>query len=216
MAVLANRIFYQDGKTPADSAVVGFESNRTRVVRYELNLDEGEQANHIKVVFAGDKSDVHIDYGKPLNFFVNNLNKELSFYFAISTDPDAFSNAGYSDIDRATGRAVFTQVAGYSVEENMEYKVTCEADVRLYPGTQYYFWVFPGFSNLPGGNYTWGWVYWNDVPIDITLSGNSGIAWVKTESGIKPALVYVRKNGSNKIATPYIRKNGKWYIGTGK
>lgn len=216
MATLSSPVFYQDGKTPADSSIVGFESFRNRVVRYNLNLDEGEQANHIKVVFAGNPNDVHIDYGNPLNFFVNNLNKDLSFYFAITEDPDAFSNAGYSDIERATGKAIFTQVAGHSVEENMRYKVICEADVRLYPATQYYLWVFPGFSNLPGGNYTWGWVYWNDVPIDITLSGNSGIAYAKTKDGIKPSLVYVRKDGSNKITAPYIRKNGKWYVGTGK
>lgn len=211
MATLSNRIFYQDGKTPADSAVVGFESNRTRVVRYELNLESGEQANRITVVF-GDG----IELGGPYEYWWEKINQSMSFYFAISTDPDAFANAGYADISSANGKAVFTRTGGDSAEENIRFKVKCEANISLYAGVQYYFWVFPGFSSLPGGNYTWGWVYWGDVPIDITLSGNSGIAWVKAESGIKPALVYVRKNGSNKIAAPYIRKNGKWYIWTGK
>lgn len=211
MAVLTNRIFYQDGKTPADSAVVGFENQRNRVVRYDLNLEEGEQGNRITVVF-GDG----IELGAPYEYWWEKINQSMSFYFAISTDPEAFANAGYANISSANGKAVFTQTGGDSAEQNIRFKVKCEASVSLYPGIQYYFWVFPGFSSLPGGNYTWGWVYWSDVPIDVTLTGNGGIVLVETTNGTKPALVYVRKDGSNKITAPYTRKNGKWYVGAGK
>lgn len=171
MATLSNRVFYQGGITPADSSVVGFESNRTRVVRYNLNLASDESASHINVVFGGDPNDIRISYGAPLNYFVNNLNDGLSFYFAISTDPDAFANAGYEYISSATGKAIFTQTGGYTVEENMEYKVSCDADILLYPDIQYYFWVFPGFSE--SGNGFYGWVYWNNTPIEVTLSGSA-------------------------------------------
>ena len=215
MATLSNRIFYRDGKTPAGSDVVGFESNRTRVVRYDLNLESGEQADRIRVVFAGDPGDVGIVLGAPYEYWWEKINQNMSFYFAISTDPDAFANAGYEDIDRANGKAVFENTGGYPEEQNLKFKVTCDAKISLYPGVQYYFWVFPGFSSLPGGNYTWGWVYWNNVPIDITLSGSSGIMLVETKNGIKPALVYIRKNGSNKRMVPYTHKNGKWYVGAG-
>lgn len=209
MATLSNRIFYQDGKTPADSAVVGFENQRTRVVRYDLNLDEGEQGNRITVVF-GDG----IELGAPYEYWWEKINQSMSFYFAISTDPEVFANAGYADISSANGKAIFTQTGGDSAEQNIRFKVKCEANISLYPGVQYYFWVFPGFSSLPGGNYTWGWVYWSDVPIDVTLSGNSGLAWVKKQDGWKIAVPYVRKDGSWKPAIPYVRKNGEWKIGS--
>lgn len=213
MAVLTNRIFYQDGKTPA-SAVVGFESQQTRVVRYNLNLDSGEQAERIKVVFADDPSDVGISLGAPYEYWWEKINRSMSFYFAISTAPDAFANAGYADISSASGKAVFEQTGGEAAEQNIKFRVTCEANISLYPSVQYYFWVFPGFSNLPGGNYTWGWVYWNDVPIDVTLSGSSGVALVKTKDGLKIAVPYVRENGEWKRSVPYVRKNGEWKIGS--
>lgn len=214
MATLSNRTFYQNGKTPADSAVVGFESQRTRVVRYNLNLDSGEQADRIKVVFADDPGDVGIVLGGPYEYWWDKINQSMSFYFAISTDPDAFANAGYADISSANGKAVFEQTGGEAVEENIKFRVTCEANISLYPGVQYYFWVFPGFSSLPGGNYTWGWVYWNNVPIDITLSGYAGIGWKKTKDGWKPVVPYYRENGFWKICVPYSRKDGKWKIGS--
>lgn len=213
MATLSNRTFFQNGETPA-SAVVGFESLQNRVVRYDLNLESGEQANRIKVVFADDPRDVGIGLGAPYEYWWEKINKSMSFYFAISTDPYAFANAGYADISSANGKAVFEQTGGEAVEENIKFRVTCEANISLYPGFQYYFWVFPGFSSLPGGNYTWGWVYWNDVPIDITLSGYGGIAWVKTQEVWKVAIPYVRKNGSWQQAIPYVRKNGEWKIGS--
>lgn len=197
MATLSNRIFYEDGNSGA-SAAVGFADKQNRVVRYNLDLASGESASHINVVFVGDKSEVCIEHGNGSSEQFVKLNDEMSFYFAISTDPDAFANAGYADIASATGKAIFTQVGGYMVEDNMLYEVSCDADVLLYTGTQYYFWVFPGFSNSDGGNETWGWVHWNNTPIEVTLSG----------SAIKTYTISYDANGGSGAPTSQTKDHG--------
>lgn len=199
MATLSNRTFFQDGVTPAESSVVGFEREMNRVVRYNLDLSRGESARNIKIVFVGNPGEVCISFGGG-GPGASEINKSMSFYFAISTDPDAFANAGYADIASATGKAIFTQVGGYEAGESAKYEVSCDADVMLYPETQYYLWVFPGFSSkIPGGNYTWGFVYWNTTPIEITLTGEVGLVYVGELSGI-----------------PYIWHNGAWCQGLPK
>ncbi len=169
MATLSNRVFYESGNSGA-SAVVGFADQQNRVVRYNLDLASGEQASHINVVFVGTPYDICIEfkYGDP---GVSALNEEMSCYFAISTDPNAFANAGYTEKNTATGKAIFTKVAEYGAEK---YEVSCDADVMLYPDTQYYLWIFPGFSNATIGdsNNTWGWFEWNNTPINVVLSGS--------------------------------------------
>lgn len=168
MATLSNPIFYQSGNSGA-SAVVSFESMQNRVVRYDLNLDSGEQASHINVLFDEDSGSISIGSGADQ---FTKINAELSFYFAISTDPEAFANAGYGDISSATGKADFALYRGSVANGDAHYKVTCDADIALYSDTQYYFWVFPGFSNATGGNGTWGWVWWGrSLTITTTLSG---------------------------------------------
>ena len=194
MATLSNRTFFQGGVTPA-SAVVGFESKQNRVVRYDLNLARGESARHINVVFVGEPYDVCIEFGSG-DPGISALNEEMSFYFAISTDLNAFANAGYADIASATGKALFTKVPEYGAEK---YEVSCDADVMLYPETQYYLWVFPGFSNVDGGNSTWGWFEWNNTPIEVTLTGEVGLVYVGSLSGI-----------------PYVWHNGAWCQGLPK
>lgn len=165
MATLSNRTFYKSGVAGA-SAVVGFESQVNRVVRYNLDLEPGENASHIDVVFVGEAYDICIEFvhGEP---GVSELNKNMPFYFAISTDPDAFANAGYTDIASATGKAVCTKVPEYGAEK---YEISCSADIMLYSGTQYYLWIFPGFSNAAGGNGVWGWLEWNNTPIEVSLT----------------------------------------------
>lgn len=194
MATLSNRTFFQGGVTPA-SAVVGFESSMNRVVRYDLNLARGESARHINVVFVGNPYEVCIEFGSG-GPGVSALNEGMSFYFAISTDPEAFANAGYADIASATGKAIFTKVQEYGAEK---YEVSCDADVMLFPETQYYLWVFPGFSNAAGGNSTWGWFEWNNTPIKVALTGEVGLVYVGSLSGI-----------------PFIWHNGAWCQGLPK
>jgi hypothetical protein len=75
--------------------------------------------------------------------------------------------------------------------------VLCEADVLLYPETQYYLWVFPGFSNIDGGNGVWGWVGWSrSLEIAVTLSGAAGLVYIGNISGI-----------------PFVWHNGAWRQG---
>ena len=50
MATLSNHVFYSDGNAGA-SAVVGFVDHVNRLVRYDLNLDSGEQGSEIHVLF---------------------------------------------------------------------------------------------------------------------------------------------------------------------
>lgn len=194
MATLSNRTFFQSG-VPGASSVVGFESMTNRVVRYDLNLARGESARHINVVFVGKVGDICIQFGDG-GPGVSALNEKMSFYFAISTDPDVFANAGYAEKDSATGKAFFTWVQEYGEEK---YEVSCDADVMLYPETQYYLWIFPGFSNASGGNGTWGWFMWNNTPIEVTLTGEVGLVYVGSVSGI-----------------PYVWHNGAWCQGLPK
>ena len=172
MAKIGDQLFYAAGKSGV-SAVVGFESKQNRVVRYALNLDDGEPARtHIHVFF--DESDldsisIQNTSSEHLAQF-KKLNAEMSFYFAISTEPEAFANAGYVDISRATKKAEFTPY-----RDNQHFKVTCDADVLLYPGIQYYLWIFPGFSL--DGNSTWGWVSWGrSLTITAEASGTAEYA----------------------------------------
>lgn len=166
MATLTNPEFFESGNAGA-SAVVGFESMQNRVVRYNLNLGSGEQASHIHVLF--DEANGSIYLGDGASFF-SKINAEMSYYFAISTDPDAFANAGYENITDATGKAVFILYSGSWQNGDARYRVECEADVALYPNTQYYFWVYPGFSE--NGNDVYGWVGWSrSLTITTTLSG---------------------------------------------
>lgn len=163
MGTLSNPVFYESGVAGA-SAVVGFESSKNRVVRYDLNLDSAEQASHIRVLFDEDQGTVSIGGGAS---FFEKINGEMSYYFAISTDPNAFANAGYENIADATGKAVFNLYRGSWQSGDAHYRVECEADVKLYPNTQYYFWVFPGFSND-----LYGWVWWgSSLTITVALSG---------------------------------------------
>lgn len=213
MATLSNPVFYKAG-TAGASAVVGLDSSQNRVVRYDLKLESGEQASHISVLF--DEYNGSITIGNGADQF-SKINGDMSFYFAISTDPHAFANAGYADISRATGKAVFTLYRGSVANADAKYRVSCEADMLLYPGKQYYLWVFPGFSNAAGGNSTWGWVHWgSSLTTIVELSGHAEIAWVKTSEGFKASVPYVRQNGSWKHAIPYMRKNNAWHIGTGQ
>lgn len=195
MATLNNPVFYQGGKTPAPSAVVGFENYQTRIVRYNLDLDRGESARHINVLFAEGTGNIEFGGGR-----FDKINEEMSFYFAISTDPDAYANASYADISRATGKAVFNLYRGSVANGDACYRVLCEAETLLFPETQYYLWVFPGFSNASGGNGVWGWVYWSECQeITVTLTGEAGLVYVAGLSGI-----------------PYVWSNGAWCQGLPK
>lgn len=170
MATLSNPKFYESGNSGA-SAIVGYESMQNRVVRYDLNLASGEQASHIKVLF--DEGNGSVAIGDGATFFAK-INKEMSYYFAISTDPNAFANAGYENISEATGKAVFNLYRGSWQNGNAEYRVECEADVALYPNTQYYFWVYPGFSER--GNDVYGWVWWGSS-LTITTDVSGAVAY---------------------------------------
>lgn len=205
MATLSNPVFYAAGASGA-SAVVGFETQRNRVVRYDLSLEQGESASSISVLF--DEGDGSIVYG---NGQLDRVNEDMTFYFAVSTDPDAFADAGYADISRASGQAVFTLYRGSVENGDAHYRVLCEADVLIHPDTQYYLWVFPGFSNIDEGNNTWGWVGWSrSLEITVTLSGAAGLVYVGGLSGIP----FVWHNNAWRQGFPEVVKSVMYLYGT--
>lgn len=138
---LTDSVFYKDG-VPGQSKVVGFESGVTRVARYTFTApDTG---------------------GTELTFRLDGVSKgsgaDISLRFALSTDPEAYTNAGANS--PYTGKVTLAL---------WDYAASGAAQVRLLPKTTYYLWLFPG-ENI------WGWYY---VPATgtVTVSGISqGIA----------------------------------------
>ena len=138
---LTDSVFYKDG-VPGQSKVVGFESGVTRVARYAfISPDTGgtELTFRLDAVSKGNGADI------PLRF-------------ALSTDPEAYTNAG--------ANAPYT---GKVTLELWDYAAYGAAQVRLLPNTTYYLWLFPGEN-------TWGW-YYVSAGGTVTVTGISqGIA----------------------------------------
>lgn len=121
--VLSNPIFYING-IGGVSAVVGYESNGNRVVRYGLT-SPSTGASRVALNFRA-------------NFSAGNvIPQTLRFY--IGTSDTSHANAGAGSA--YTGTLTMQESAG-------EYIYTGDADVVLLPNTTYYLWVFPGSTNV--------------------------------------------------------------------
>ena len=113
---LTDPIFYKDG-VPGQSAVAGFESGVTRVVRYTFTAPTtGATALtfQLDAISKGSGADI------PLRF-------------AISTDPDLYQNA---DANSPYTGSVTLALWNYTAEG--------QAQVQLLPEQIYYLWLFPG------------------------------------------------------------------------
>lgn len=116
-----NQVFYKGGKSGV-SAVVGYESNSTRVVRYSFQAPP-KGANKISVLFNECYS----------GHSVANLR------FFIGTDPESHADAGADYPFTGELTAIFSKDV---------YSYSGEADIILLPNQTYYLWVFPSTKTL--------------------------------------------------------------------
>lgn len=110
--------FYKNGVSGV-SAVVGYESQSNRVVRYSLRTDS-LGASHVDLAFSG------VSKG-------GGAVPRLRFY--IGTDPDSHADAGSAAVHTAPLTATDSQYTG-------------GADILLLPETDYYVWVFPATQSF--------------------------------------------------------------------
>ncbi len=207
MATLSNPVYYRNGVDSGDSRLVGFESGVNRVVRYNLTIGENESADHISVFM---NSNAYLGWGN-YDAPYQKINANATLYFVIGTDPNEFKNAGYGNVPEATGKVEMVRASGYGVEENLKYNVRMEGDALLIPGSTYYLWIYPGYSNATGGNSTWGYFTWYDngagrFSYTVTLSGSAGLIYVGNEA----YLAYIDNGASWDLYIPYIDNGASW------
>lgn len=211
MATLSNPVYY-DGGVSGASTVVGISNKKSRTVRYTLTVGKNEHASHVS--FKIDESDMtSIGWGSGSNH--KEINNKISLYFAISTDPNEYANAGINEIPKALGKVTMTEVRGYWVEEDVVFEATGEGDYYLLPGQTYYLWIFPGYTNATGGNGEWGWFYWGvSLETTVTLSGAAGIVQIDTGSAILKAIPYIDDGTKLRRAVPYNEDGKTFFVAT--
>lgn len=208
MAQLADVTHYRDGEVIVDSDVVGFESLVNRNVRYTIQTSPTEMGSRLSFSIKQNFD----PWSSALRWGMGSTQHEgLPLYFVIGTDPDEFANAGLADISRAHGKCTMTLLSGYYVEENTSFEATGEAELLILPNKTYYLWIFPGYSNLEGGNNTWGWFWWSKL-LDATyeLSGAAGLVHLDTGSGWISAIPYIDNGEEWQRAIPYVDNGSGW------
>lgn len=202
MAVLSNPVYYEAGISGA-SNLVGVSDKKNRNVRYTLTVDKAESASRLAFVMKGSSTG-SIAWGSGGDNYVY-INGALSLYFAISTDPDEFANAGIAEVPKALGKVTLTETGGYWVEGNVTFNATGEADFYLLPGQTYYLWIFPGYTNADGGNGVWGWFYWNSaLSTTVDLSGVAGVVRIDTGLASVIAIPCIDTGAEWKQAIPFV------------
>lgn len=170
MASITNPTYFADGvEVGSDFPWVGFYHRTNYVVRYDLTMEGGESANHISLVFS-DSRHGKIAMGVGAGDTAEEFASKHKVFFIISTSNTEYVNAGYFDTDKATGQ--FDMVYLYDAS----FEAKWDGDVKLYPGAQYYLYVFPGFRNADmGGDGNPGYWQWDpQLDISIVLSGQAG------------------------------------------
>lgn len=175
MASIANPTYFADGVEVGSAFPwVGFYNRTNYVVRYDLTLESGESADHISLTFR-DSDHGAITMGKGKFNTAQEFASNNKVFFVISTSPTEYVNAGYFDIDKATGQ--FDMVYLYDTNAGIpSFAAKWDGDVKLYPGAKYYLYVFPGFRNANmGGDGNFGYWQWDpQLKISIVLSGQAG------------------------------------------
>ena len=182
MSVTVSEItYYKAGvTTSATSAVVGYESDSRRVVRYTLQV-EGQGANQLYVYHAfAPRSGVSVP-----TLCVN-----------ISTDPDIYKNTNGN-------------ISGYLAEMKVRsdinaFEVTL-TDIILAPGLTYYLWVYPKTDNYAWVDYHRNTEYW-----EVTASGSAGLVYIDLGSGFEPYQCYIDNGSSWDLYIPYIDNGSSW------
>ena len=169
MAVIAlsNPSFFENGKTPASSEVVGYESSQNRVVRYSFKAPS-EGANRIKFSIA--------NITQQSGFTSVDVFDSLRFYIGTSSTDHANGGAN----SEYTGAVTLTKVSG------TYYSATGEADILLLPNATYYLWIFPSTTSF-------GWFYWYPAAETVETFGAAGVVEIDTGNGIVKAIPYIDK-----------------------
>ena len=145
MAKLSNVQYYYAGNSGA-SSVIGWESSRTRVVRFEFTTGSNG-ATSIKIETQGGTI-AHQD---------GTTQTKIPFY--VTTSSTSHKNALGSDDSYA--------ITGYITKSGNVFSGS--ANVLLKENTKYYIWFFPNSK-------TYGWAYWHNNSTyytSYTLSGTS-------------------------------------------
>ena len=208
MATLSNLTGFVNGAI-SDQKILGNLNNAVHHLRYQLHIDASESGSELAVKFGGKTDSASIgwvpDGGTTQQHFDSVLNKELKFCCAISDDKDAYADVSNAPTD-------FPLIIQDHPWGGVLYTAKCDSIKHyLLPGKTYYLWLYPIAP------YTTGRLQWVDgCEKTLTISGDAGIAWIKTKNGLKPAVPYVRQSGKWKRALPYVRNKGAWSIGTGQ
>ena len=208
MATISNPTFYAGGSATS-SPFVGFDnyggSKYNCVLRYDLTLGANESASHFKFsITAGPE---YTCFGYTRGSGSKYINSEMSLYFYIGTDPNEGKNYGYAEIGKGT-KVTLTKTSSNSIQ----YTVEGEADVCLLKNTQYYLWIYPGYSNDVGGNDTYGAFYVHETVNNVVLSGAAGVIKIDTGSGWVDAIPYIDDGTKWVQAVPYIDNGSGWNI----
>lgn len=188
MATLSNPVYYKAGDNASD-ILVGVASKNNRNVRYTLTMGKAESADHIEFTIT-ESSVSSIVWGDGSDH--REINDKISLYFAISTDPNEYANAGINQVSKALGKVTMSEIRGYWVEDNVVFKATGNGAYNLLPGQTYYLWIFPGYTTASGGNGEWGYFVWGkSLTTTVSLSGAAGVVQIDTGSAILKAIPYI-------------------------
>lgn len=198
MATLSNPSYFANGSKEGAVARVGYYNRINYVVRYDLTLEKGESADYISFTFR-DSAHGAIEMGAGVGETADVFVKKQKLFFVISTSPTEFVNAGYFDREKATGQL------NMSLLYDISFKATWEGDVYLYPGVNYYLYVFPGYSSADGGDGNFGyWKWGQQLDITLTLSGAAGSVHIDIGSGNVRAILYIDTGTEIKRLIPYM------------
>lgn len=164
--------FFTNGIENSGRWLAGHDANGNAVVRYKFRTP----ATGAFALYWAKWGTTEYD-GTP-----RAQGEELRFY--ISADPNSHINAGPD--------AEYHGTAWVLTPNDSPFSMTGEAHgLLLLPNTDYYLFIFPGFSSY--GLYYWDY-YWSGM--DITLGGSAGVMRIKEGS-------------QELIATPMVKKNSE-------
>ena len=175
--IKANWSAYIGGDT-ATSSIVGYESSKNRVMRYQFETDT-DGASHIYVELTN------------LYFRNGNIKQDICWY--IGTDADSHKNANASAGSASMGTLAF----GSSYHD-----AVIDADVTLLPNTTYYLWLFPSVSTLSCYD-----ISTNSTDNTLNMTGSAGVVYIKSGSEWRAYQIYIKVGSTWKLHIPVRKKS---------
>lgn len=177
--------FFTNGVLNNNRWLLGHDTNGNAVVRYKFRTP----ATGAFALYWSKLGTTEYD-GTPIA-----QGEELRFY--ISADPNSHINAGAD--------AEYHGTAWVLNPNNSPFSMTGEAHgLLLLPNTDYYLFIFPGFSSY--GLYYWEY-YWSGM--NITLVGAAGVVHINIGGNIVAAQPYAKIDGILHNAVGYTKIKGE-------